>query len=93
MRPTRVEISQRNQPPVGVGHAHTPHKHLNAQLRLCVAVQRIGVVGFGTVVLLAVYCRSRTEQEMFTLMVFLHAFEQVERADEVVIEVENGVAD
>lgn len=51
------------------------------------------MVGFGTVVLLAVYCRSRTEQEMFTLMVFLHAFEQVERADEVVIEVENGVAD
>ena len=85
-----VEVPQSDDSPVLVGVGERFHEHLDADFGLGVGVDGVGGIGLLAAILFSIYCCCGREDEFRALGVLLHAFEEVQGPDEIVLVVEDG---
>lgn len=90
MGPTRIEVSQWNDPPTRLHLRHRAQQHLNACLGFTIGTSWVDRVSLFAVIFVTVDTCTGREDEVFAIFVFFHHFEQVHWPDHIVLVIEDG---
>ena len=85
MRATRVEVSQRDDPPVGVHSRKGCQQHLHCCLGLAVGTGGKLLIDFSAIILVPIHSSCGGEDEIAAFSILLHQPEEVHRSDNIVL--------